>query len=83
MYLAKRLAAALVFFMVELGAVLVVAVAVAMTSVVAGHAAGFALVRPDWGTVPGLALVLAPLAWTATWLSRRAVPAPSGSNALL
>ena len=83
MYLAKRLAAALVFFLVELGAVMVVAVAVAMTRVVAGQTTGIAFVRPDWQDVLVLAALLAPLAWAATWLSRRALPAPSGSNALL
>ncbi len=83
MYLAKRMAAAFVFFVVEIGAVLVVAVAVAMTRVVAGHAAGFELIRPDLPTFLGLAILLTPLAWTATWLSRRAVPARSSSNALL
>ena len=83
MYLAKRLAAAVVFFVVELGAVMVVAVAVAMTRVVAGHATGIGFVRPDWGTMLTLTFLLAPLAWTATWLSRRAVPARSRSSALL
>ena len=83
MYLAKRLAAALVFFLVELGAVLVVAVAVAMTRVAAGHATGIGLVRPDWRDVLVLAVLLWPLAWAATWMSRRAVRAPSQNGALL
>lgn len=83
MYVTMRLLAAIVFFVVEVGAVLVVAIAVAMTRVTIGGATGISLVRPDWIDVMVLATLLAPLAWSATWFSRRAVPAPSGSNALL
>jgi hypothetical protein len=83
MYVTKRLLAALVFFVVEVGAVLVVAIAVAMTRVVAGDATGIGFVAPGWQDLLVLAVLLAPLAWAATWLSRRAVRAPSGSTALL